>query len=576
MLRPRPQNDTSPDLESDLRSVAKVYRSTFFATGLFSCLINLLMLAGPLFMLQVYDRVLSSQSIPTLVSLLLLVAGLFAIMGALDLIRTRIMARVAIDLTDSVSDRVLDLHLTDPVRNGLNGPAAASMNHLSSIRSFLSGPIPFALFDTLWMPLFILLIFLFHWTLGLVAVAGAIILIVFAIVNERLTRRSTGEVAQLTAEADQIAGNARRNAEVAVALNMVPRIKQQWREAHDNQSVAQLSSTDKSSIFFSSTKSVRLFLQSAILAVGAVLVIQQLISAGVMITASIIMGRALAPIEQSIGQWSVLVRARNAYHSLAEILASHEPVRKAIKLPTPSGHLSVRNLSVGAPSSSEAPIISGISFDVEPGTAVGVIGPSASGKSTLARALAGVWRPSHGAIRLNHATLDQWPEEQRAAALGYLPQDVALFDGTVAVNIARLQPDADDADIVNAAMIAGAHEMVLGLPDGYNTQLGKSGYQLSGGQRQRIGLARALYGNPVLVVLDEPNSNLDGAGDNALSGAINRLKSNGASVIVMAHRPSAIANVDRLLFLDKGRQLVFGEKEEVLRHVQFGNKRDAA
>lgn len=547
-------------------------RSALIGTGAISCVTNLLMLTGPLFMLQIYDRVLTSGSVPTLVALLVLVSGLFAFMGALELLRSRILVRVGLRLDRILNERVFEAVVR--VAPAAGGSTTQTLRDLDQLRQFVSGPGPFAIFDMPWAPLYFAVIFLFHWWLGLVAVGGALVLLTLSLINEFATRKPLAEAAAHSARSFTLAEAGRRNAEVLHAMGMYRNYLQRWLGAHDTALGEQTRSSDRAGTITAATKATRLFLQSLMLATGAYLALQQIVTPGVMIAASIILARALAPIEQAIGHWRGFTSARQGMSRVKAALAALPEDTSRMRLPEPQGRLTVEK-AYAAPPGVADPILKDISFRLSPGDALGVIGPSASGKSTLARALVGVWPLIHGAVRLDDAALDQWDPEQLGRNIGYLPQDVELFDGTVEENIARFEAERDPEAVVAAAQKADVHRLILALPDGYGTRIGEGGAVLSAGQRQRVALARALYREPVLIVLDEPNSNLDADGDAALTRAIETLRADGRVVVVMAHRPSAITAVNLLLVLKEGRQVEFGPKAEVLRdHVQPASKEE--
>lgn len=548
--------------KSEVRAALGLNRGSFAMTGLFSLVINLLVLASPLYMMQVYDRVLTGRSFSTLIALTILVGGLLAIMGLLEMIRSRILVRVGARFDGALHERVYEVMLQQSLRSGEStddGP----LRDLRTVREFLSGQGPFALFDTPWVPIYLAVIFILHPLLGYVALGGAVLLFTLGLTNELWTRGRLTAATTAGRLSDSLVNASRRNAEVVTAMGMQGGLRRRWQLAHRRGLLQQSVASDRAGTVSAASKTIRLILQSAILGTGAALAIDQVISAGSMIAASIIMGRALAPVDQAIGNWRGFVGARAAYRRISDLLAAF-PVRpEPMRLPSADSRLHVENL-VGAAPGNQMPTIAGLDFDLEAGEALGVIGPSASGKSTLARLLVNVWETRYGAIRLDGIALDHWHPDDLSRQIGYLPQDVELFDGTVADNIARFAADADPNAILKAAKEAGVHDMILRLPEGYNTQIGDGGSKLSGGQRQRIGLARALFGEPFLVVLDEPNANLDASGDGALTSAIIQMKAEGRIVIVMAHRPSAIEACDKLLVLRDGRQHAFGEKREVL------------
>ncbi|GAB1477831.1 type I secretion system permease/ATPase [Paracoccaceae bacterium] len=526
--------------------------------------VNLLMLTGPLYMLQVYDRVLGSRSEPTLIAISALVIFLFLMMGLLDHARGRLLARVGARLQAQLDRRVFEAAVA---RSGLapGDPLAASAQRdLLSMQQFWSSPVAAALIDLPWTPIFLATIFVFHPMMGWLAVAGGAVLVALALLNQRMGKAPVLQANAAAAAAEQQADRLKSEAELLRAMGMTDAAFSRWSEARTAALRASMQSADLSGGFSSLTRTLRLFLQSAILGLGAWLVLRGEVTAGAMIAGSIVMGRALAPVEQAIGQWAILTRAREGRQNLEQLLSAQppEPVRTA--LPRPRALLEVEGLAIVLPGSPR-PVLSGISFRLEPGQAMGIIGPSGAGKSTLGRAIVGALRPAAGKIRLDGAELRQFDPAVLGGYIGYLPQNVTVFDATVAENIARLSPTPDDARVVAAARAAAAHEMILRLPNGYDTRLTPSGSQLSGGQVQRVGLARALYGGPVLLVLDEPNSNLDNDGSVALNAAIRRIKAEGGSVIVIAHRPAAIQECDMLLMLEEGQRRAFGPRDEVLR-----------
>ena len=537
-------------------------RGILAMTGFFSFFINLLMLSVPLYMLLVYDRVLASGNLSTLVALTVLVGALLVIMGSLELIRSRILVRVGVRIERLLSERVFDAFMRRAVRPN-HDSAARPLQDLSTLRDFLSGPGPLALFDAPWAPIYLAVLFLFHPLLGYVATAGAVLLFIVALLNELTTRRPLAEAGRLIAESQALATAGHRNAEVLGSMNMLAGLREHWQWYQHHGLGRQRAASDRASTFLALSKTLRLALQAAILAVGAGLAVNLEITAGTMIAASIIMSRGLAPVEQSIGSWKNFVAARSAFHRLDRLFQEVPAPMPRTELPRCRGHLRVERLTAGPPGT-QKPALSNVDFEVLPGQALGVLGPSASGKSTLVRLLVGIWQPQRGNVRLDGARLAQWHSDRLGYEIGYLPQDIELFSGTVRQNICRFSDDADDASVVAAALQAGVHDVILQLPDGYETQIGEAGERLSGGQRQRIALARALYGDPAIVILDEPNSNLDAEGEVALGQAIHDLKAQGRTVVVVAHRPSAIAATDKILVLDKGTQRAFGDRDEII------------
>ncbi|TGQ64243.1 type I secretion system permease/ATPase [Mesorhizobium sp. M00.F.Ca.ET.186.01.1.1] len=548
---------------SELAVAIKACRSAFVVVALFSGVLNVLMLAGSLYMLEVYDRVLPSRSVPTLIGLSLLVAILYAGQGVLDFIRGRILVRIGGALDEALGARVYSSILKLPLKVGRGGDSMQPVRDLDGVRAFLSGTGPTALFDLPWLPLYLAIIFMFHVLLGLTALVGAIVLVLLTVLAERLTRKpiTSGTQTGIVRNGLTTAGN--RNAEVIAALGMGGRMATRWEEANRDYLAEQRSVSDIAGGFGAVSKVLRMLLQSAMLGVGAWLVIEQQATAGIIITASILSGRALAPVDLVIANWKGLLTARQGWQRLAKILAAVPADAEPMAMPMPNRHIFMQGVSVAAPGT-QRPLVLDASFALEAGHAVGIIGPSGSGKSTLVRALVGAWQPAAGRVRLDGADLDQWSPQDRGRFIGYLPQDVELFAGSIAENIARFEPDADPALIIAAAKAAGAHDLIVGFRDGYETQVGELGEAVSAGQRQRIALARALYRDPFLVVLDEPNSNLDAEGEQALFQAILSVRQRGGIVVLVAHRPSALGTVDFILAMNQGRVQAFGLKDEVL------------
>ena len=560
--RPLRQQPASSELAAALRAC----RQAFLAIGLFSGMSNILMLTGSLFMLEVYDRVLPSRSVPTLVALLILTAGLYAAQGFIDAIRSRILVRIGDSLDEAMSMRVYDAIVRLPLKIGAKGDGSQPMRDLDSVRGFLSGAGPSAFFDLPWLPIYLGVCFLFHTYIGLTALAGAVILVILTIVTEVQTRPPTRSATQFAMARNALLEASRRNAEAITAMGMVGRIARRWGDLNRNYVASTGRASDVVGGLGAASKVLRLLLQSSILAVGAWLVIHQESTPGIIIAGSILGARALAPVDLAIANWRGFVGARQSWHRLSQLLGHLPPRTEPMPLQPPVKTLVVQNAAVCPPG--EQKIVSqDLNFTLTSGKALGVIGPTASGKSSLARMLVGVWTPARGTVRLDGATFDQWSQEALGRHIGYLPQDVELFPGNVAQNIARFEDPPHPEAVLAAAQAAGVHELIVNLPDGYETKVGDHGSALSAGQAQRIALARALYRDPFLVVLDEPNSNLDAEGDEALTRAILGLRARGAIVIVVAHRPSAIAGVDYILVMAKGRQQQFGPKEEVLNRV---------
>ncbi len=549
-------------------------RKAFIGVGIFSAFINLLMLTGPIYMLQVYDRVLISKSMSTLIVLSLVMAGLYMFMGFLEWIRSRILVRIGNELEEDLSARTFGVWMTQGLYGEL-GQRNRPLDDLTTVKTFLSGAAPGALFDIPWAPLFIAVIWYLHWTLGLAALIGAIIITIVAVMNEVRTRGMLTESRQHLMVSRNVAEQAHRQSDAVTAMGMNRNMLARWGASHEQGAELHTRGSDRAGGYSAITKSFRMFVQSSILGLGCALAVVQIITPGMMIAGSIIMGRALAPIQQAIGQWRGFVAARGAYDRLNKFYEMIPAEKDTLQLPEPKGHLRVEKL-VGVPPGGKTAVLNNINFEVPPGYALAVVGPSASGKSTLARMLVGIWPAARGDVRLDGATYDQWNRDILGPHIGYLPQDVELFDGTIKENIARFNPEASDEAVVAAAQQAGVHEMITGFENGYNTPIGAGGTVLSGGQVQRIALARALYGDPKLIVLDEPNANLDREGDAALGKAIVQAKKRGASVVVMTHRDSAIEAVDLLLVLASGNQVEFGGKEQVMKSLAEKRQAHAA
>ena len=549
---------------AELRSNMSQCRKHFWSVAIFSVFVNLLMLTGPLFMLQTYDRVLSSRSEATLVALLLLVTFLFIMYGALEYARGRVLARAGARFQTLLDLRVFDAVLRRSVAPADRAKPNTAARDLDSVRQLLSGPAPFALFDIPWTPIFLAAIFIFHPILGFIAIGGGVVLVVLTLMNQLRSKEPNAESQVASAQAENMGEAMRQNAEAVQGLGMRGIGMQRWYALRDKALKKQIEASDRTASYQSASKAMRFYLQSFMLAAGAYLVLQQEMSPGMMIAGSILMGRALAPIEQAIGQWALFQRAQRGWKSLSELLEKTPVESEKTELPAPKGVVEARGVSVLAPGE-QVPALRGINFKVEPGQALGVIGPSGAGKTTLAKVLTGIWQPAAGKVRLDGAALDQWPTDRLGRFVGYLPQEIGLLSGSVAENISRMDAEPDPKLIVLAAQRAGAHELLLSLPQGYDTDIGAGGQRLSGGQRQRVALARALYGDPPVLILDEPNANLDAQGEQALVDAIRDAKSRGRTVLIMAHRPSAIAACDLLLMIDKGQQVDFGPRDEVLK-----------
>ena len=533
---------------------------------MFSGVVNVLMLAGPLYMLQVYDRVLASHSVPTLIALSLLLVGAYAFQAILDLVRTRVVVRSA---------GLLDRHLGTVVHNALirlavqtrqAGDAHQPVRDLDQIRTFLTSPGPIAIVDLPWVPAFLAICFLIHPWLGLLSLLGAALLLVTTLLTERASREPSREVARGGSQRSAMIEADRRNSETVTAMGLGETLAQRWTRLNESYLGSVERASDVVGAYGSISRVLRLLMQSAILGLGAYLVIKQELTPGAMIAASIMMGRALAPIETAIANWRGFVSARDSVRRLSDVLARLGLGPERTELPRPRHSLLAESVTIVAPES-QAAIVANVSFRAGAGEAIGIIGPSGSGKTSLVRVLTGIWRPARGSVRLDGAALDQWTPQVLGPSVGYVAQAVELFDGTVAENIARmaLEPDADL--VVKAAQAAGAHDMVLRLANGYDTRIGDAGAVLSAGQRQRIALARALYGDPFLIVLDEPNANLDSDGETALLQAIRDVKARGAIVLMIAHRMGALAVCDKVLVLRDGVQRAFGPRDDVMRQL---------
>ena len=546
---------------NEMLAALTAYKRAFFNIGLFSAVINLLMLAPALYMLQVYDRVLASGNEMTLLMLTLMILGLFGLMGALEWVRSQVVIRLGTQMDMRLNQRVYDAAFEAQLRTG--SPAAAqALNDLTSLRQFATGNALFAFFDAPWFPVYLFVIFMFSPWLGLLALGGAVLLMILAWVNQRVSQAPLKAASELSVQATQQASAHLRNAEAIEAMGMLDTLRGRWLAQHTAFLAQQNLASEKTATVSAWSKGVRLALQSLVLGLGALLAVQGQITAGMMIAGSILMGRVLSPIDQLIGVWKQWSSARLAYQRLEALLQCYPARAPRMALPAPRGELAVEQLSASAPGTRRA-TLANLSFTLPAGQVLGVIGPSGCGKSTLARLLIGVWQPLAGKVRLDGAELSQWDKHQLGPHLGYLPQDIQLFAGTIAQNIARFaEVDADK--VLAAAQLAGVHQLILQLPEGYETRLGEGGAGLSGGQKQRIGLARALYGLPAVIVLDEPNSNLDEAGEQALLQAITQLKQHKRTLILITHKPNVLTLTDQLLILREGQLQAFGPTAKVL------------
>ncbi|HZR76826.1 type I secretion system permease/ATPase [Bradyrhizobium sp.] len=551
---------------SELGEALRACRTAFIGVGIMSCMINLLYLTGSLFMLEVYDRVLPSRSVPTLIGLIILAAFLYMAQGILDLIRGRILGRVGTSLDEALNARVFDIVVRLPLTVGSRNEGLQPLRDLDNVRSFLGGMGPGAFFDLPWLPFYLAICFAFHWLIGVTALVGAVILVALTLTTEFLSRAPARQALGLAARRNDLAASSRRNAEVLVAMGMSGRLSRRWSEANQNYLDGNQRASDVSGGLGSIAKVLRMMLQSAVLAVGAYLVIHQEATAGIIIAGSILSARALAPVDLAIAHWKSFIAARQSWHRLNKLLDTIPARPTPTLLQAPSSRVSVEAISI-VPPGDQRLIVQDVTFTLSAGNGLGIIGPSGSGKSSLVRALVGVWQPARGKVRIDGAALDQWSSDVLGRYIGYLPQDVELFAGSVAQNICRFDPDATSDGIIAAAKEAGVHEMIIKMREGYDTPVGEQGTALSAGQAQRVALARALYGNPFLIVLDEPNSNLDTEGDEALTRAVRAARERGAIVVVVAHRPIGIEAVDQLLVLKDGRVQAFGPKETVLAQV---------
>jgi ATP-binding cassette subfamily C protein EexD len=559
--KPNPRQRQAAQVEDELRDALKASRGSFFYAGLFSLFINMLMLLPAIYMLQVYDRVLSSSSLSTLAALTILVVVLYAVMGLLEIARSWLLVRVSAGLDMRLNERLFTAMFDSGLMSGRSS-GTQPLTDLTSLRQFLTGNGLFAFFDTPWIPIYLAVIFLLHPLLGWFGVAGLVVIVTLAVINELSTRKPLGEANSLVVQSNNAVNGHLRNAEALEAMGMLDNVHRRWMDRHVAMLKLQAQASDRAGVLANTSKAFRIMLQSLILGAGAYLAVLQEITPGAMIAGSILLGRALAPVDMLIGSWKQFLSARSAYGRLRALLQSIPKRERRMRLPAPVGHLRAEQLVVVPPGGS-VPVLRGVSFDIPAGETIGIIGPSAAGKSTLARAMLGVWPPASGKVRLDGAAIDDWNRDELGPSIGYLPQDVELMEGTVSENIARfgeIEPDA----VVTAAQKAGVHEMILRLPDGYDTPIGQGGAVLSGGQRQRVGLARALYGSPRLVVLDEPNSNLDEHGEAALVAALGHLKRSKATVLVITHRPNLLHHVDRILVLREGLVQALGPRDQIL------------
>lgn len=548
--------------KSDLGRALEACKVSFFYTGFFSLFINLLLLVPSFYMLAVYDKVMVSGSESTLLMLSLITLFLFLVMGGLEWVRSQILIATSARLDGLLGARVFDALFSQMLNNGGRGSSAQPLQDLLQLRQFLTGPGLFAFFDAPWMPIYITLLFLFHWAFGVVAIVAALILTGLAFWNEMATKGDLMQANQEAAEANHFTQRNLRNAEVIEAMGMLPRLRERWQQKQSAVIALQGKASGKAGLISGLVKTFRLAIQSLVLGLGAYLAIHKEISPGLVIAGSILLGRALAPLDLMVNTWRGFLQARESFERLNKLLLAFPQQEAPMPLPVPKGRLSVEQLIILPPGASE-PVIKGVSLVIEAGDTVAIIGPSAAGKSTFSRALLGIYRPSKGAVRLDGAEIQQWNREQLGDYMGYLPQDVELLDGTVSENIGRFR-DIDPDQVIAAAQQAGIHDMILRLPQAYDTRLVGGGHVMSAGQQQRVGIARTLYGNPQVIVLDEPNANLDQAGDAALMETLALLKRQGKTVVVVTHRNNILGLADKILLLVEGQVGAYGPRDEVL------------
>ena len=559
--------------QSPLTQAKKACLPGFIAAGTFSLVLNVLVLTGPIFMLQVYDRVLSSQSTATLIGLSILAVGLYVFYGMFDGLRGRLLTSLGALFDQSVRGAAFDATARIERNGSTTSGAGSALSDVDHVRTFVTGNGLPALFDLPWMPLYLAAVFLLHPMLGIFGLVGAVILIAIAAINEFVSRRQAPAARDASVQANRILADVNRNAQTIKAMGMRDVMKDRWLSAYVQSTSQSVALGKRASLFASLTKTTRFIIQSGSLALGAYFAIQGEISAGAMIAVSIILSRALAPVEQVIGNWRSLALARVSLRRLSEDLTVDSTTINKTALPLPTKRLDVNKLTV-APPGEKSLVLKGISLCLEAGDGLAVIGPSGAGKSSLARALVGIWQAAQGDVRFDDAPLTQYDEDTIGRFVGYLPQTIELFEGTVAENISRFRPEASSEAVIEAAKLAGCHQMILDLENGYDTQIGSGGGRLSGGQRQRIALARAVFDNPFIVVLDEPNSNLDNNGEIALNATITNLRQAGRIVVTVAHRPSALAAINKVAVIQSGTLTKFGEKDYVMKQLA-GEQRQA-
>jgi ATP-binding cassette subfamily C exporter for protease/lipase len=562
------KNNLKP--KNEIQQALLIFKRTFITVGVFSAITNMLALVPSLYMMQVYDRVLASQNELTLVMLTVLMLGAYIMLSLLEMIRSFVLVRVGNRFDMMMNKRVYTAAFQQNLKQA-GGNAGQAMSDLTNVRQFLTGNALFALFDAPWFPIYLAIIFFFQVPLGFFALGGTLILVILAVVNERITRKPLSEANTMSVEANNLATNNLRNAEVIESMGMLPNLMGRWFKVHTKFLNLQANASQKAGAISAATKFVQLSLQSLVLGLGALLVIEGKMSAGMMIAASILVGRAMQPVQQVIGAWKSVGSTRSAYERLVTMLDANPKLDAGMPLPKPMGAVAVESVTASPPGA-KAAVLRGVSFSLNPGDVLGVIGPSGSGKSTLARLLIGVWPAMIGKVRLDGADIYQWNKNELGPNIGYLPQAIELFGGTVSDNIARFG-DVDSDKVVAAAKRAGVHEMILHLPDGYDTKLGDGGAGLSGGQKQRLALARAMYNDPALIVLDEPNSNLDDVGEAALVQAVRELRAAGKTIILITHRPAALNITTKLLMLRDGQVAAFGPTVKVLEAINEANQK---
>lgn len=558
------QSNNKKPVVSELKKSLLSAKKSFIMVGLFSMFINILMLVPPLYMLQLYDRVLGSRSQDTLIMLTLIVVVLFITMGLLEVVRSRVLVRVGNKLDSMLSQRIFD-NLFELERKAPGRSSSMPLNDLTQVRQFMTGNGLFAFFDAPWMPIYIIVLFIFHPAFGFFAIFAAIVLVGITVANEYSTKEKLAEANNLSRASTIYVDSNIRNAEVVNAMGMRNNISKIWADKYYGFLNAQNIASDSAGVWSNLSKSLRVMFQSLILGLGAYLAINMEVTPGMMIAASIIMGRALAPLDLIIGSWKGFSSARSSYERIEGLLNDFPKDKEYMQLPAPKGEITLENVVV-IPPSGTVPSLKGISMKIEKGDVVGIIGPSAAGKSSLARVMLGLWPLSNGVARIDKADISQWDREDLGKYVGYLPQDIELFEGTVSQNIARFG-EVEPEKVVEAASKAGVHEMILKLNEGYDTKIGPGGASLSGGQRQRIGLARALYNNPVFVVLDEPNSNLDDVGEAALVEAIKTLRASGTTVVIITHRTNVLQATNKLALINNGVLELYGNTNDVLNAI---------